>query len=58
VGSLLGQHDINIAEMQLGRRQARDKAVMVLGIDENPSPEVLASVVSLAGIEQARIVHI
>lgn len=58
VGSLLGAADINIAEMQLGRRKARDKAVMVLGVDENPTPETIEAVRRLNGVEQARVVHI
>ena len=58
VGSLLGTHDINIAEMQLGRRQAREKAVMVLGIDDEPKPDVLEAVRQLGGIERVRLVHI
>lgn len=56
VGSLLGQHDINIAEMQLGRSQPRTQAVMVMSIDETPGEAVLESVRGLDGIEDARLV--
>ena len=58
VGSLLGQADINIAEMQLGRREARTHAVMVMALDERPSAEVLAQINQLEGIEEARLVRL
>ena len=34
IGMLLGQNDINIAFMHLGRRSPRGEAIMVLGLDE------------------------
>jgi D-3-phosphoglycerate dehydrogenase len=34
IGTLLGQNDINIAFMHLGRRSPRGEAIMVLGLDE------------------------
>lgn len=58
VGSLLGQSDINIAEMQLGRSQPRTHAVMVMSIDETPSEAVMGEIKALAGIEEARLVQL
>lgn len=58
VGSVLGKNDINIAEMQLGRSQPRTHAVMVMSIDETPSEAIMAAVRGLAGIEEARLVHL
>lgn len=40
IGTLLGQNDINIAYMHLGRRSPRGEAIMVLSLDE-PLPERL-----------------
>lgn len=34
IGALLGENDINIAFMHLGRRSPRGEAIMVLGLDE------------------------
>jgi D-3-phosphoglycerate dehydrogenase len=34
VGTLLGQHDINIAGMHVGRQEQRGRALMVLNLDE------------------------
>lgn len=58
VGSLLGQCDINIAEMQLGRSSPRTRAVMVMSIDEAGGEDVLDRIKALDGIEDARIVHL
>jgi D-3-phosphoglycerate dehydrogenase / 2-oxoglutarate reductase len=38
IGTLLGNHGINIAGMQVGRHQPRGEAIMVLNVDE-PIPE-------------------
>ncbi len=40
LGTLLGENDINIAFMHVGRRTPRGKAIMVLGLDE-PVPDEL-----------------
>lgn len=40
IGTLLGENDINIAYMHLGRRSPRGEAIMVLALDE-PIPESL-----------------
>ena len=53
LGSLLGQHNVNIASMQVGRKVVRGDAVMVLGIDD-PIPEsLLQAVMAIEGIEEA-----
>ncbi len=44
IGTLLGQNDINIAFMHVGRRSARGEAIMVLHTDE-PIPEALVPVI-------------
>lgn len=56
VGSLLGEEDINIAEMQVGRATPRTRAIMVMAIDDAPSASALERVGRLAGIERARFV--
>lgn len=40
VGKILGDHDVNIAEMQVGRKQAGGEAIMVLSFDKTLCPEV------------------
>lgn len=56
VGSLLGEEDINIAEMQVGRASPRTKAIMVMSIDDAPSPASVDKIEGLSGIERARFV--
>ncbi len=42
VGTLLGQNNINIAFMQVGRKEVGGKAVMVIMVDTPAPPELLA----------------
>jgi D-3-phosphoglycerate dehydrogenase len=41
VGTLLGDNDINIASMQVGRREIGGESVMVLQVDNPVSNEIL-----------------
>ncbi|GIP32356.1 phosphoglycerate dehydrogenase [Paenibacillus sp. J2TS4] len=41
VGTLLGTNDVNIASMQVGRKEAGGSAIMVLAIDKHASAEVV-----------------
>ncbi|MEO0947519.1 MAG: phosphoglycerate dehydrogenase [Cyanobacteria bacterium J06641_5] len=53
IGSLLGQFNVNIASMQVGRKIVRGDAVMVLSLDD-PLPEnVLNEIVKVTGIRDA-----
>ncbi len=53
LGSLLGQHNVNIASMQVGRRIVRGDAVMVLSIDDPIPDDLLASIHMINGIQEA-----
>lgn len=44
VGTLLGEADINISSMHVGREAPRGKALMLLSVDEPVPPEVLARI--------------
>ncbi|MNI09248.1 D-3-phosphoglycerate dehydrogenase [compost metagenome] len=50
VGTLLGNNDVNIATMQVGREVIGGSAIMVLAIDKNAPKEVLVSLGSLPEI--------
>ena len=56
IGSLLGEHNVNIASMQVGRRVVRGEAVMVLSIDDPIPSELLGSILSISGINEANAV--
>ncbi|MCP9849105.1 phosphoglycerate dehydrogenase [Cyanobium sp. Morenito 9A2] len=53
LGSVLGEHNVNIAAMQVGRRIVRGDALMVLSLDDPIPPSLLASVVAIDGIQDA-----
>ncbi len=53
LGSLLGEHNVNIASMQVGRRIVRGDAVMVLSLDDPIPPSLLAAIHSINGIQAA-----
>lgn len=53
VGTLLGENDINIAYMQLGRKAYRGEALMVLGTDEEISESVLVKIRQIKDIADA-----
>jgi D-3-phosphoglycerate dehydrogenase len=56
VGMLLGQRQINIAGMQVGRTAPGQQAVMVVMVD-NPIPaDVLGEIKAVVGLERARYV--
>lgn len=53
IGTKLGEHEINIATMQVGRREAGGEAVMVLKVDQNVPQEVIDEVKKLDNVEDA-----
>lgn len=44
VGTILGEGDVNIANMQVGRRTAGGEAIMVMSLDQPVSREVLETI--------------
>ncbi|MCO6449731.1 MAG: phosphoglycerate dehydrogenase [Caldilineales bacterium] len=58
IGTLLGQHDINIAFMHVGRRSPRGEAIMVLNTDEPVPPDLLAEIDRIVVTHQARMVSL
>ncbi len=57
VGTLLGENDINIRSMQVGRRGRRERALMLIEVDEFPSDEQLAEIGAIDGIYNVRLVR-
>jgi D-3-phosphoglycerate dehydrogenase len=58
VGTLLGQFDINIQSMQVGRRTRRGRALMFIAVDEEPTPDQLRQVEAIDGIYNVRLVRL
>jgi hypothetical protein len=58
VGSYLGQNDVNISFMRVGRENVRGHAVMVLGLDDPVTPAQLEEIQRLPHIFSARLARI
>jgi D-3-phosphoglycerate dehydrogenase len=58
IGSLLGNFNVNIASMQVGRRIVRGEAVMVLNIDDPLSADLLDRIVHIQGVKDAFVVNL
>ncbi|MNT51722.1 ACT domain protein [compost metagenome] len=54
VGTLLGNNDVNIAAMQVGRKIVGGEAIMVLTVDKAVSKEVLEELTKLPEINTAQ----
>ena len=52
VGSILGQENVNISFMSVGRTSPRQHAVMAIGVDEEPSKLTLQKMGDIAAIEE------
>ncbi|BCU81730.1 D-3-phosphoglycerate dehydrogenase [Polycladomyces abyssicola] len=54
VGTLLGTRNVNIASMQVGRKQIGGQAIMMLTVDKPVSPDILAQLAQLDDIRSVR----
>ena len=58
VGTVAGKHDINISFMLVGRLSPRGRAMMIVGLDDPVTPDVLEEIRALRQIETARLVKL
>ncbi len=58
IGTLLGEHGVNIATMSLSRNQAGGRALTVLNLDTAPGEEVLAAICANEDIHAAQVVQL
>ncbi len=58
VGSILGEHDVNIASMQVGRDAPRANAMMILAVDDRVAPDVLQRLREVGGMSDLRYVEL
>ena len=58
VGTLLGEADINISSMQVGRKTARGQALMILSVDEPVPPAVVERIRQAASIEMIKVIKL
>jgi len=57
IGTALGNADINIRSMQVGRRSRRGRALMIISVDECPTDEQLAAIEAIDGILNVKLVR-
>jgi D-3-phosphoglycerate dehydrogenase len=58
VGSILGEHDVNIASMQVGRAAPRGNAMMILAVDDRVPSDVLQRLSEVGGMSDLRYVEL
>jgi D-3-phosphoglycerate dehydrogenase len=58
VGTLLGEADINISSMQVGRRAPRGRALMLLSVDEPVPQAVVDRIRHAANIETIKVIKL
>src|SRR5581483_2493530 len=58
VGTILGQEDINISSMQVGREGPRGRALMLVAVDDPIPPAVAARLRALPNVGQLRVIRL
>jgi D-3-phosphoglycerate dehydrogenase len=58
IGTMLGDHGVNIATMSLSRNQAGGTALTVLNLDTAPTDDVLAAIRASDDIKSAQIIEL
>jgi len=58
VGQILGENNINVNFMSVGRTGPRASALMAIGVDEKPSPEVIQSLKKIDAIKEVIFVDL
>jgi D-3-phosphoglycerate dehydrogenase len=58
IGTLMGQHNVNIASMSLGRDRAGGQALTVLNLDSVPPPAVMEEIQRDPNISNVRVVKL
>jgi D-3-phosphoglycerate dehydrogenase len=58
VGTVLGEHHVNIADMSLSRDKLGGKALTVLNLDSAPTEEILHALLANPAIKSAKVVRV
>ena len=57
-GTILGEHDVNIASMQVGRDAPRGHAMMILAVDDRVGPDVLDRLREVPGMSDLHFIEL
>ncbi|KAA8540186.1 hypothetical protein F0562_024251 [Nyssa sinensis] len=52
VGNILGQNNVNVSFMSVGRTVKRTKAIMAIGVDEEPDKDTLRKIGEVPAVEE------
>jgi D-3-phosphoglycerate dehydrogenase len=58
IGTFLGEKDVNISFMRVGREKVRGRALMVLGLDDEITPALLEQISRIPSIFSARTARV
>src|SRR6266705_3544768 len=58
IGTLLGEHNVNIATMSLSRNQAGGTALTILNLDNAPSEQLLREIRASGDIHSAQVIQL
>jgi len=58
IGTLLGDHKVNIANMSLSRDHVGGEALTVLNLDSVPSPEIIEAILKNPNIRSANVIEL
>ncbi|HYU21044.1 MAG TPA: phosphoglycerate dehydrogenase [Chloroflexota bacterium] len=58
VGTLLGEADVNISSMQVGRRERRGEAIMLISVDEPVPADLLARLRAIESMDSVRVIQL
>jgi len=58
VGTLIGEHNINIAAMQVGRKEIGGRAVMLLSVDGEVPEATLKEIAGIEGVLDVRMIKL
>ena len=56
IGTVLGDNDINIAGMQVGRKSSGGEAITIINIDTCPTTETLKTISGIDGVTKVKLV--
>lgn len=58
LGMFLGKNNINIANMQVGRKEVGGEAVTIIGIDSSVSSDIVKQIVNFSGVNKVKYVEL
>ncbi|MEO8362229.1 MAG: NAD(P)-dependent oxidoreductase, partial [Vicinamibacteria bacterium] len=56
IGTKLGEHEVNIARMNVGRKPGTGRAIMLIEVDANVPDNVIAELLKIEGVREAKAI--